>query len=195
MSATKIKLVFYKGKVRVFLGRREIPLSRLPDLIPIYLDKVNPDAGGAVVLEGYAWYGEGSEDEVIGDEYLVPYLESEMYEDKNRNGNETDDRRIESYTREVASSDGNFRLRFVRGDKTRLVVIFRFEGKEYRTVFVSSLNKLDKVLSPELLLVRMGIPLSRFDVRDLVRSYLMEDRIKEFIRYISESETRNQDKR
>ena len=75
----KIKIVMYRDKVKLYLDGSEIPLWRLPDLVPIYIDTVNPDSHGAVVLEGEAWYG-------IEDEFLPSMAERQrLREIKTRN--------------------------------------------------------------------------------------------------------------
>jgi hypothetical protein len=52
----KIKIVVYNGNTRVYIDNIEVPLRRLPDLTPLFINNVLVK-NGVLVMEGEAWYG------------------------------------------------------------------------------------------------------------------------------------------
>lgn len=159
----QLKLVIHKGRVLVYLDGMKIPLSRLPDLLPIYIDKINPNSSGAIVLEGEAWYG-------MGDEFLPAVTQ---YEVSPRPAPETEEKIIKS-------ASGNLTIKDYRD---RIEVQIKYSNKKY-TVSYNKGPHLPLHLSPPMLSLRV---LGRMDSRFIgfITKELNDKNIREYLDKIS----------
>lgn len=155
----KVKIVMYKDKIKLILDGEEVPLRRLPDLVPLYIDRVNPDSSGAVVLEGEAWYG--MEDE------LLDIVQSEVYEAEPSN---TTPHVV------VKSDSGNL---VITDHGTVIEVNARYGKDKYSTRIRKTPSALS-ALTPQLLSLRM---LGRLD-RRFIEFLVKEMRSRSVVEYL-----------
>ena len=155
----KVKIVLYKDKIKLYLDGNEIPLRRLPDLVPLHIDTVNPDAHGAVVLEGEAWYG-------LEDEFL-PAINTEE--------EETPPTPVE-----VRSETGNLIL---RDYGKRIEVEIRYGGNLYRLRYDKS-PSISSALTPQLISLRVMGRLDNNFIEFLFKEFRSRP-IKDYIRRLS----------